>query len=278
MNEGQAVWRGWFCTSIHGTVVNDDPASVGVRMRSAVIVSIATSILGILVGCSEQAASTPDGRSDSPDATAATQSTDGPTDAPAEVPSGTVGELTFVYTWKSVVEAPREYANRTVTDRQTTLVCPVEAASVNNISLIDGAISGAGMSMADSARIQSWYNEGCRGSMTVADSRWVDDPTIAGPEPTVHTTGTQPIDTRETLVTVETDLNKNSTRYMLVMTDAAGFQQEAGFGFEAKLVNASIMPEAVVYAGPYSGPIQNGSHRYKIAGGEVVIDWTFRRL
>jgi hypothetical protein len=247
-------------------------------MRSAVFISMALSISSTLTACSEPAAPPANGTADSVDATTATPSTDATTGAEGEVPSGTKGELSFVYTWKSVIETPGEFATRTVMDRKTTLTCPVEAASVNNVSLIDGAISGEGMTMEDAARIQSWYNEGCRGSMTVADSRWVNDPTIAGPEPTVHTTGTQPIDTRETLVTVETDLAKGSTRYMLVMTDASGFQQEAGFGFAAKLVNASIMPEAVVYAGPYPGPIQNGSHRYKIAGGEVVIDWTFRRL
>jgi hypothetical protein len=251
-------------------------------MRSAAIVSIALSTFGLCTACSEPTATPGGGTADSADTTAATRSTDAPavasTDARGEVPSGTKGELTLTYTWKSVVEVPGEFANRTVIDRKTTLTCPVEAASANTISLIDGAISGEGMTMNESARIQSWYNEGCRGSMTVADSRWVNDPTIAGPEPTVHTTGTQSIDTRETLVTVETDLNKSSTRYMLVMTDAPGFQQEAGFGFAAKLVNASIMPEAVVYAGPYPGAIQNGSHRYKIAGGEVSIDWTFRAL
>lgn len=247
-------------------------------MRSAVFISMALLISSTLTACSEPAAPTDSGTADSAAALSATPSPDATTGAEGEVPSGTKGELTLVYTWKSIVEAPAEFANRTVIDRKTTLTCPVEASGVGTFSLIDGAISGEGMSMNESARIQPWFNEGCRGSMTVADSRWVDDPTIAGPEPTIHTTGTQPIDTRETLVTVETDIAKGSTRYMLVMTDASGFQQEAGFGFAAKLVNASIMPEAVVYAGPYPGAIHNGSHRYKIAGGEVVIDWTFRRL
>lgn len=247
-------------------------------MRSALIVSMAVVTSGLFTACSEPAA-TPGGddSAGSAETPAAAQSTDTTTDANGEVPSGTEGELTLVYTWKSVIETPGEFATRTVTDRKTTLTCPVEASSVDTFSLIDGAISGEGMSMNESARVQPWFNEGCRGSMTVADSRWVNDPTIAGPEPTIHTTGTQPIDTRETLVTVETDLDKNSTRYMLVMTDAPGFQQEAGFGMEARLVNASIMPTAVVFAGPYPGAIQNGSHRYEIAGGAVTIDWTFRR-
>jgi len=247
-------------------------------MCRAAIILVAMSTSGLFTACSEPATTPASGTADSPTATAAIPSTDATTGADGEIPSGTEGELTLVYSWKSVIETPGEFATRTVVDRKTTLICPVEASGAGTFSLIDGAISGEGMSMKESARIQPWFNEGCRGSMTVADSRWVNDPTIAGPEPTVHTTGTQPIDTRETLVTVETDLNKNSTRYMLVLTDAAGFQQEAGFGFAARLVNASIMPDAVVYAGPYPGPIQNGSHRYRIAGGEVVIDWTFRRL
>ncbi len=247
-------------------------------MRSKLVVSIIASASALLTACSEPASSPGGGAATASEATAVGQPAGATTEVPGEVPSGTKGELTFVYTWKSVIETPGEFATRTVMDRKTTLTCPVEAASVNNVSLIDGAISGEGMTMEDAARIQSWYNEGCRGSMTVADSRWVNDPTLAGPEPTIHTTGTQPIDTQETLVTVETDLAKNSTRYMLVMTDASGFQQEAGFGMDARLVNASIMPEAVIFAGPYPGQIQNGSHRYRIAGGEVIIDWTFRRL
>ena len=128
------------------------------------------------------------------------------------------------------------------------------------------------------SRLQPWFNEGCRGSMTVADSYWANDPTLAGPEPTIHTTGTETIDTNDTLVTVETDLGKGSTRYMIVMPQESGFQQEAGYGNEARLVSAGAMPEPVVIAGPFPGPIQNGAHSYPVEGGTVAIHWTFKPL
>ena len=128
------------------------------------------------------------------------------------------------------------------------------------------------------SQLQPWFNEGCRGSMTVADSVWANDPTLAGPEPTIHTTGTQTIDTTDTLVTVETDLAKDTTRYMIVMPQESGFQQEAGYGNEARLVSAAAMPEAVVIAGPFPGAIGNGTHAYPVQGGTVTIHWTFKAL
>lgn len=130
---------------------------------------------------------------------------------------------------------------------------------------------------AAAGRFQPWFNEGCRGSMTVADQRQLDDPTIPGPEPVVHTTGKQAIDTRETLVTVETDLAKGSTRYMIVAPQAEGFRQEAGYGEDEKLVSATAMPAAVVVAGPFAGGVQAGRHSFPVEGGEVRIEWTYRR-
>jgi len=38
------------------------------------------------------------------------------------------------------------------------------------------------------------------------------------------------------------------------------------------------MPTGVVIAGPFPGPIKNGSHEFKVAGGSVKIDWMFQRL
>jgi hypothetical protein len=61
--------------------------------------------------------------------------------------------------------------------------------------LVESMTGAAEATPADAAlagRFQPWFNEGCRGSMTVADQRQLDDPTIPGPEPVVHTSGTQP--------------------------------------------------------------------------------------
>lgn len=139
------------------------------------------------------------------------------------------------------------------------------------------SMAAAGQADASTAsRFQPWFNEGCRGSMTVADQRQLDDPTIPGPEPVVHTTGRQSIDTRDTLVTVETDLVRGSTRYMIVAPQAEGFRQEAGYGEPEKLVSAAAMPVAVVVAGPFAGGVQAGQHRIAVEGGEVRINWSFR--
>lgn len=146
--------------------------------------------------------------------------------------------------------------------------------------LVESMTGAAEATPADAAlagRFQPWFNEGCRGSMTVADQRQLDDPTIPGPEPVVHTSGTQPIDTRDTLLTVETDLARGSTRYMIVAPQAEGFRQGAGYGEEAKLVTAAAMPVAVVVAGPFAGGVQAGEHAFPVEGGEVRIRWSFRQ-
>lgn len=140
-----------------------------------------------------------------------------------------------------------------------------------------GAAEATPADAASAGRFQPWFNEGCRGSMTVADQRQLDDPTIPGPEPVVRTGGTQPIDTRDTLLTVETDLARGSTRYMIVAPQAEGFRQEAGYGEEAKLVTAAAMPVAVVVAGPFAGGVQAGEHAFPVEGGEVRIRWRFRQ-
>jgi hypothetical protein len=143
----------------------------------------------------------------------------------------------------------------------------------------DGAMARAERKAADAAgRFQPWFNEGCRGQMQVDDSRKLDDPTLPGEEPTVRTTGTRPIDTSDTLVTVETDLEKSQTRYLLIAPEAAGFEREAGYGMPAARITASALPVGHVIAGPFRGPIGNGRHEFRTEGGSVRIDWTYRRL
>lgn len=142
----------------------------------------------------------------------------------------------------------------------------------------DAQVKAEAAVKAAESRIQPWFNEGCTGQMIVNDSRKLDDPTIPGEEPTIHTSGTQKIDTKDTLITVETDLATGTTRYMFVSPEASGFLQEAYYGEVPKTVNASAMPKSVEIVGPIAGPIQNGSHSYKAADGEVTIVWTFRKL
>lgn len=150
-----------------------------------------------------------------------------------------------------------------------------------------GQANPGAMAAAESAVVQAagsfqpWYNEGCRGEMTVADKRTTVDPTLHSSERVVTTTltGTQSINTSETLVTVETDLNKAQTRYMIVSPDASGFQEQSnGYGYVPKQLPASAMPTGVVIAGPFPGPIKDGSHEFNVQGGSVKIDWVFQRL
>jgi hypothetical protein len=147
----------------------------------------------------------------------------------------------------------------------------LEQINDNDMTNAEEMVNNAEMS------IQPWFNEGCSGQMTVNDSRKLDDPTIAGEEPTIHTTGTQKIETRDTLVTVETDLLKDTTQIMFVAPEASGFIQEAGYGEESKSVSAMALPQSVVIVGPLVGPLRNGSHSYKIPDGEVSLSWIFRQ-
>lgn len=123
---------------------------------------------------------------------------------------------------------------------------------------------------------QPWWNEDCTGSLTVDDSYHGDDPTLAGPEPVLRTTGTRPLRTPDTPLTVETDLNRARTRYMFLAPDTEGFQREAAPGEEPSLVRASAAPMATLDF-TLEGPIGDGKGEIAVQGGAVEVEWTFSR-
>ena len=123
---------------------------------------------------------------------------------------------------------------------------------------------------------QPWFNEGCTGSMTVNNTFQLDDPTIPGPEPVIHTTGTVKIDTRDTLITVETDLHRNETRYMIIPPQGS-FHRDASYGEKPTKQTLSAIPANPVVAGPYAGPIKSGRFEKQLGGGSYAVDWTFIR-
>jgi hypothetical protein len=104
----------------------------------------------------------------------------------------------------------------------------------------------------------------------------MDDPTLAGPEPIVRTSGTQQLSTGDTPLTVETDLNRARTRYLFVSPSAHGFQQHEAEGYPAKLISASSAPQATMDF-TLEGPIGGGKQEIAVEGGRLYVDWTFTR-
>lgn len=139
---------------------------------------------------------------------------------------------------------------------------------------LQGAMDAATASVEQAAGAgwQLWYNEGCSGRLTVNDRYEYHDPTVVDQPAPITTTGTVKIDTSDTLVTVETDLARGETRYMLVAPQAEGFTQ-SGKG----AVSASVGAGTVV-AGPFPGPAQSGSQTWPMQGGSYKVEWVFRRL
>lgn len=138
-------------------------------------------------------------------------------------------------------------------------------------------LEAADKAVADAAdSYQPWFNEGCTGTMTVNNTFQLDDPTIPGPEPIIHTTGTEKIDTRDTLVTVETDLKRKETRYMIIPPQGS-FHRDASYGEQPTQQTLAAIPANPVVAGPYPGPIQTGRYEKQLSGGSYVVDWTFVR-
>jgi hypothetical protein len=120
----------------------------------------------------------------------------------------------------------------------------------------------------------AWYNEGCTGTMTVNNSFQLDDPTIPGPEPILRTVGTRSFNTRETLVTVETDLKRNETRYM-ILAPQEKFQRDAYPNEKPSNETLTAIPVNPVIAGPFPGPIQAGRYGKTLATGAYAVEWSF---
>jgi hypothetical protein len=168
-------------------------------------------------------------------------------------------------------------------------VCGLQimAATQANPELMEqlGAVGNAdpaGMAGAESAvaaaagNYQPWFNEGCTGTMTVKNSFQLDDPTIPGPEPVLWTTGTRKIETSDTLVTVETDLNRKETRYLFIPPQET-FPRDATPGEKPTQETLAAIPANPLLAGPYPGPIQSGRYEKPLNGGSYVVEWAFSR-
>ena len=130
--------------------------------------------------------------------------------------------------------------------------------------------------LAATGSYQPWWNEDCTGSLTLDDTYHFNDPTTAGPEPIIHTTGTRPLKTGDTPLTIETDLNRARTRYLFITPSTGGFQQEAARGDAAKLVEASAAPMATMDF-TLEGPIGDGKREVAVQGGKLWVDWVFTR-
>jgi len=158
-----------------------------------------------------------------------------------------------------------------------TLDCPITSGDEAAYSYFAAFDNPDGDVMAATGSYQPWWNEECSGTLKIDDSRHADDPTIKGPEPTVHTRGVRPLSTGDTPLTVETDLQRGRTRYMFIAPSTDGFQQEAAPGYsDATLVAASAAPMATLDI-TLEGPIGDGKHEFAVAGGVVQVDWTFTR-
>lgn len=191
---------------------------------------------------------------------------------------GDKGQLTISYSWQARIVAPGEFKDLTVYDRKTKMECPLEAGDISPTSyfaLIDSGGAPPKNPESDGA-YQSWWNEGCKGSITLNDMSQLDDPTISGLEPVVRSTGTRAFESQEPHAIVETDLSRGRTRYMFITPSAEGFREEADDGRPAKLVPATAAPGGT-YDFTLEGPISSGRGEVPVRGGMLVIEWAFAR-
>ncbi len=192
--------------------------------------------------------------------------------------AGVEGILAITIRWSAeiVKGIPEEGLLTQVYKRTTQLVCPVTSSDEATYSYFAAFDNPDGDVFAATGSYQPWWNEECTGSLTIEDSYHWDDPTLAGPEPIVRTSGTQQVSTGDTPLTVETDLNRARTRYMFLSPSADCFQQHEAEGYPAKLVSATSAPLATMDI-TLEGPIGGGSKEIVVEGGLLYVDWTFSR-
>jgi len=193
-------------------------------------------------------------------------------------PSGADAQLAIAIKWSAriVTGVPAEGQITQVYERTAELACPVTSGDEATYSYFAAFDNPNGDTLAATGSYQPWWNEDCTGSLTIDDTYHFNDPTIAGPEPIVHTRGTRPLSTGDTPLTVETDLNRARTRYMFVTPSTDGFQQEAAEGYPAKLVAATAAPMATMDF-TLEGPIGGGKREVAVQGGKLRVEWTFTR-
>lgn len=193
--------------------------------------------------------------------------------------TGVEGNLSIQMRWAAeiVKGIPAEGQTTEVYNRTAQLLCPVTSsgeAPFSYFSLIDNPNSSD--PFAATGSYQQWLNEECSGTLTINDTYHADDPTLAGPEPIVRTSGTRSFSLGDIPFTIETDLNRGRTRYMFISPSADGFQQQEAPGYPAKLASASALPMAAMDVA-LEGPIGDGKHEIAVEGGRVYVDWTFTR-
>jgi hypothetical protein len=191
---------------------------------------------------------------------------------------GVQGTLVINIKWSAEIikGVPEEGLMTLVYKRTTHLVCPVTSGSEAEYSYFAAFDNPDSDVFAATGSYQPWWNEECTGSLTIEDSYHQDDPTLAGPEPVVRTSGTRQLSTGDIPLTVETDLNRARTRFMFLSPSAEGFQQHEAEGYPAKLVAAGSAPMATMDF-TLEGPIDGGSQEIKVEGGLLNVDWTFTR-
>lgn len=191
---------------------------------------------------------------------------------------GVKGTLVIKIKWSAeiITGVPNEGLMTQTYKRTTHLVCPVTSGSAAEYSYFAVFDNPDGDMFAATGSYQPWWNEECTGTLTIDDTYHWDDPTLAGPEPIIWTSGTRQLSTGDTPLTVETDLNRARTRFMFLSPSADGFQQHEAEGRPAKLVAANATPMATMDF-TLEGPIGGGSEEMKVDGGLLYVDWTFTR-
>ena len=193
--------------------------------------------------------------------------------------SGVKGHLAIKIRWTAEIikGIPDEGLTTTVYNRFATLDCPITSGDEANYSYFAMVDNPNGDPMAATGTYQPWWNEDCTGTLKIDDTYHADDPTLAGPEPIVHTTGVRPLHTGDRPLTIETDLNQGRTRYMFVTPSTDGFEQLAVKGYqEGKLVAATAAPMATMDI-TKNGVIGSGLHAFDVEGGVLQVDWAFKR-
>jgi len=215
-------------------------------------------------------------------AAAASGSAGGPTAKPGggllAEPSGVDGQVAIEIKWSATIVTgiPEEGLITTVYKRTAHLDCPLTSGDEASYSYFAAFDNPNGDPLAATGSYQPWWNEECTGSLTLDDTYHFNDPTTAGPEPVIPTTGTRPLRTGDTPLTIETDLNRARTRYLFITPSTDGFVQAAARGDAAKLVPASAAPMATMDF-TLEGPIGDGKREVAVQGGRLWVEWVFTR-
>jgi hypothetical protein len=256
-------------------------------MREQIKAGVVAVLLAASFACGERSASTSTAEAPA-DATAEarmgqrTPATAGPATKPggglAAEPEGVEARVAIDIKWSAtlVTGIPDEGLTTTVYQRTAHLNCPITSGAEASSSYFAAFDNPNGDVMAATGSYQPWWNEDCTGTLTVNDTYHFNDPTTAGPEPVIPTTGTRPLSTADTPLTIETDLNRARTRYMFIAPSADGFVQAAARGDAAKLVSASAAPVATLDF-TLEGPIGGGKREIAVPGGKVWVEWAVTR-